>query len=259
MNDPRRLRSDDDPESELGRILLRSAGARAPRAARHRAVVAATSALTATSLGASGAAAGSAVGKLGAVAAVKWLAATAIVGALAIGAVEVHERLGPASDHAAGPIAPGTTVPPQVLEPRGRGAALTPAIEATPPLPIAPPDPLPVEGSAPIAPAAHTARPAPSGTASTSATAIRMELATLERARVALDTGRPSLALSILHDYDSRFPDASMGLEASVLQIEALFAAGDSDTARLVASGFLTNHAQSPYAARVRSLIDASR
>jgi hypothetical protein len=268
MSDPLRLRSDDDPEGELGRALLRSGRARAPQAARHRAVIAATSALAATSLSAGGASAGGAIGKLGAAAVLKWLVTTAIVGALAVGAVKLHDRLGAAVAPGPGLVAPLVSAPGRPLEARGRGPALALPIEARPVPSAFPTADLPVPSESALAPSAPMASsiasptaPAatrPSGHASSSADSVREELATLERASEALDRGHPSLALSILDEYDLRFPRPSMEPEAAMLQIEALFRAGDGSTARRAGEAFLANHPRSPYAARVRSLIGAS-
>jgi hypothetical protein len=49
-----------------------------------------------------------------------------------------------------------------------------------------------------------------------------------------------------------------MGPEATVLRVEALARAGDMAAARRTGDAFLASHPQSPYAARVRSLIGES-
>jgi hypothetical protein len=61
--------------------------------------------------------------------------------------------------------------------------------------------------------------------------------------------------LSILDDYGQRFPRAAMAPEATIVRIEALIAAGDRAAAKRIADAFLSAHAQSPYATRIRSLV----
>ena len=85
------------------------------------------------------------------------------------------------------------------------------------------------------------------------------ELSMLDRARNALGAGEPARALSILDAYSARFPRGSMVPEATVLRIEALVRAGDRDGAQRVGSAFLVRFPRNPYAARVQSLIGASK
>jgi hypothetical protein len=56
--------------------------------------------------------------------------------------------------------------------------------------------------------------------------------------------------------YDERFHAGIFALEIEVLRIEALAASGDRAQARSRAATFLAANAKSPYAERVRSLIE---
>jgi outer membrane protein assembly factor BamD (BamD/ComL family) len=80
----------------------------------------------------------------------------------------------------------------------------------------------------------------------------------LERARAAMTSGNPALALSLLDTYTDRFPHPAMLPEATVLRIEALTKAGDPAAARRAADAFLATYPASPYADRIRTLLGAS-
>jgi outer membrane protein assembly factor BamD (BamD/ComL family) len=82
------------------------------------------------------------------------------------------------------------------------------------------------------------------------------ELAALDEARAAIRNGAARRALALLDDYDRRFPRPELGLEARIVRIEALVAAGDLDRARELADRFLAAHPSSPSAARIRRLVD---
>jgi hypothetical protein len=240
MSDPRRLSR--DPDNELARTLLRSARARAPRSARQRAVIAATSGLAATSLTAT--AAGGPLAKAGAIAALKWLGVAGIVTFGAVGAALTLRDPAPSS--------------PAHHEDETRAHGF-PAQPSAPPRPFAPPaptlapDPIVPIPIAPALPAPFVPAPAPAR--SGAGASIRDEVATLERARSVLASGEPALALSILDDYVSAFPHPTMASEAAVLRIEALVRAGDRSAARSAAHAFLVKYPLSPYGARVRSVV----
>ena len=80
----------------------------------------------------------------------------------------------------------------------------------------------------------------------------------LEGARGALAAGDAAGCLSMLNRYAERFPRGSMAPEGTMLRIEALVNAGDRDAARRFADAYLASDPDSPYAARVRSLLETS-
>ncbi len=61
-------------------------------------------------------------------------------------------------------------------------------------------------------------------------------------------------ALTVLDDFQQRFPNAPVNEEAHVLRIEALLACGDRAAARRSAERFFLLYPKSTYARRVRSL-----
>jgi hypothetical protein len=79
------------------------------------------------------------------------------------------------------------------------------------------------------------------------------ELSTLDAARGMLARGDASGALARLDRYGRAYPHGRLALEAEVLRIDALDAAGRSDAARTRAQAFLERHPHSVLAARVRT------
>jgi hypothetical protein len=84
---------------------------------------------------------------------------------------------------------------------------------------------------------------------------LKRELEFLDNARRNLLQQAPSAALAALADYDRAFPTGTLRTEASALRVEALAAAGRRQEAAALARGFLAAHAESPLAARIRSLL----
>ena len=79
------------------------------------------------------------------------------------------------------------------------------------------------------------------------------ELSTLDAARGMLARGDATGALARLDRYAHAYPHGHLALEAEVLRIDALDAAGRSDAARARAEAFLDRHPHSVLAARVRT------
>ncbi len=79
------------------------------------------------------------------------------------------------------------------------------------------------------------------------------ELSTLDAARGMLARGDAGGALARLDSYSHAYPHGRLALEAEVLRIDALDAAGRTDAARARAQTFLDRHPHSVLAARVRT------
>ncbi len=243
-------------EVDLERLLLESGRVSAPAAARRRAIVAATAALGTSAAGAGSAAASGLAAKVRSIASLKSVVVNARAGIGAMtGALVVLDRYPDRETH---------RVP-------GAPTAVTLAARSV----VMPgPDRLPVPSSStPVEVASTETRtpaassPAPSSPRSptpirgpdrSNETSVHAELAALEQARSALESGDAARALSWLDAYRVRFPRGSMAPEAAVLRIEALVRTGDMDAAERVGDAFLAGQPQSPYAARIRSLIGGS-
>lgn len=81
---------------------------------------------------------------------------------------------------------------------------------------------------------------------------VKAELALLEQARSSLNASNPNAALQTLRRYAERYPRGSMRLEAEVLRVEALAAAGRTSEAARLAERLLSRNPKSVVAARLR-------
>jgi hypothetical protein len=81
------------------------------------------------------------------------------------------------------------------------------------------------------------------------------QLALIEGARAMLTQGSARDALARIHEYDSRYPGGALGLEATVLRVEALLRAGERGKGQALGERFVAQHPNSPYATRIRSLL----
>lgn len=85
---------------------------------------------------------------------------------------------------------------------------------------------------------------------------FREELALVSAARSALETGDAAGCMRAVARYDERFQAGTFAHEIEVLRIEALAASGERAAARARAERFLATNTESPYAERVRSLLE---
>ena len=258
MSEPQRLL--DEGGDDLSLSLLRSARGDGPSPhARRKTMVALGLAggvgAGVTAATATGAA--STMAKSSATAALaKWIGMGVIGGIVTVGTVEVVQtKSTPAVTQGAainaGPVA--KTKPAKGLAPAAVNDAPTaePApIEAEVP-PPAVEEPAAKPSAAPVEAPRATARPADKPT-------LADEVAALDAARVALSSGNAAAALRALDDHDRRFPGGVLGMEATVLRIEALVARGDRASASRLGRTFLDAHPRSPHASRVRTLIGAT-
>lgn len=133
-------------------------------------------------------------------------------------------------------------------------------------LPPAAPPPEPPAPSTPQARASSAQKPAPSialaRPSSTDAPAVddfRDELALVERVRTQLSRGDNDACLRSIDQYGRRFSGGAFVQEVAVMRIEALAASGDRERARAFAANFLSEHPTSPYAGRVRSVLENNK
>jgi Outer membrane lipoprotein len=104
-------------------------------------------------------------------------------------------------------------------------------------------------------PPLRAARAAVASATSASSAGLADEIAALDRARGLLEGGRTTDALSVLGDYDRRFPRGALRQEVAVTRIEALFKQGQAAEATTLANRFLTDHPASSHAEHLRRLI----
>lgn len=258
MSDPRRLLT--GPARGLARDMLRSWEAEQPTPAAHaRARAIAGLAIVGAGAATSGAASTKGLAAAGGSIAPK---AAAAGGALTKWVLLV----------ALGVAGAGTTA---ALLPRSRAPAASPAgvhsfdiHEAMSVWPA-----LPAPRSTP-APATTGARPAPEATVSPASAerarslpphatstarplSLGEQVASLDRARRALQDGDAALAERRVDEYEATFPGGSLREEAEALRIEALLGRGDTAGARRAGARFVAAYPASVHARRFRALVDA--
>jgi hypothetical protein len=81
------------------------------------------------------------------------------------------------------------------------------------------------------------------------------ELEVLSQASKALSSGNSTLALTRLAEYRREFPRPRLGLEAEVLNIQALAESGQLSSAQARAQRFVARHPGSPLIARVKKYV----
>lgn len=82
-----------------------------------------------------------------------------------------------------------------------------------------------------------------------------VELEALARVRRALATQEPGRALSLLDDFERRFPASRVAEEAAVLRIETLRALGRASEAHALGRSFLRDRPFSVYGAKVEAMM----
>jgi hypothetical protein len=89
---------------------------------------------------------------------------------------------------------------------------------------------------------------------------IGREIRSIDEARSALRRGDSAEALKAIDRYGAEHgKKGSLGMEATVLRIEALLRGGDRAQGVRLANSFLAKHPKSPYAPRIRALLQNER
>ena len=146
----------------------------------------------------------------------------------------------PRTATASRPIAPSPTIArrPEAVSPTAYAPAAVVATPIVPPLVV----------SAPAAPDEAVIAPPVAST-------LSREITLIDRALAALRHHDPRAARAALDEYERSFPAGTMAPEADVARIELLLATGERSAARALADAFLSAHATSPLAPRVRDLM----
>lgn len=231
-------RAETSPDG-LTEHLLASVGVAAAASALSSAAAASLSA--GSHLG--GAVSGAAVGSAGA-SSLAFVAKWVVVGVLGGGmlAAGLDFALSPPFEPVRAPLPVSAPARPAVAVPRAAlpitGMAPTPTVSTPPAL----------AGSSPRrAPGGPTsAVPAPS------ATELGREVELIERARRALSTGNPSLALSELDAYRRIASTGVLDREARVLRIRALRESGDEASARELSNQYVLDFPDDAHAQRLK-------
>lgn len=238
MRDPDRL---VDAGEDLEAMLLRSALPDAPARGSKRRMLVALGIASGVATASAEATAGT-LAKLGLAGLMKWLGIGVIGGAAVVGVVETAD--------------PGSASPARV------------AVVVSAPIPAKPVQPSTPEAEkrdrTATAATQEVAIPKPSLRAASSpepevsTPSLADEVRALDAARGALTGGNARECLAKLDRYQADFPRGVLGIEATVLRIEALAASGARAQARDLGTRFLEAHPNSAHAARVRSVIGAA-
>jgi len=153
-----------------------------------------------------------------------------------------------------------TAVAPSTPTRAGEADVAEPIEHAPDPVPSLPISELPDSKDPPARARSIPPRPmAAAASAAAPVTAVRpgagRELELITRARAALTKGDARGCLAAIAQHDAEFPDGQFTPEAAVMKIEATHASGDRAGARTLARAFLARSPESPYAARIRSLL----
>lgn len=275
MNDPKRLR--EQSTSSLTADLLAAAAEEAPAPeVRQRALQAVLAATSVGALAAQAAAAplpvkaATAAAKLsvapgaGSAAALtkstvltavmaKWLGVSVVSLSALAGAPHVYQWLTRAEPQA-----------PRALERSAEPSRRDqPAPQAAPPA-LAPlpsdaePEPAHTTGAPAAAVAPEQARPR--RRSAPAPRTLSAELTRVDEARARLQRGDAAGTLSELAGYEAEFPRAQLGLEVTMLRMEASLAAGQPERARALARQLLARGASPAHTARARAvLLETSR
>ncbi|HEY2368707.1 MAG TPA: hypothetical protein VGH87_20055 [Polyangiaceae bacterium] len=81
------------------------------------------------------------------------------------------------------------------------------------------------------------------------------QIAALDRARVALDSGDTRGARKLADAYEVQYPDGVLTQEADVVRIDALVREGNRDDAKRAMRSFVVAYPKSPHVARLRALV----
>jgi hypothetical protein len=201
----------------------------------------------------------SAAGKLGALAMLKLGGGVALVFGLGIATgVQVQKVRTPLGMSA---IATMATLGPRTPAP---AYAVAPATPSAPEPPVAPPaDTVAIApktvASAPTTPAATAAATTTNTTAAPApaASMLAQETALIERARKSVSTHAYADAIAALDAYDVLAPSGVLLQEARALRIQAYAEQGKRLAALDLGRAFLAEYPQSPYAKRVRAIVDS--
>jgi hypothetical protein len=185
-------------------------------------------------------AAARAAGAWGATAAMKWAGVAVIGSAVAVGATVY------VGHHRAQSAIPGAT-PTAMPTPAVTATATATEVASATAVPIA----TAMSTPSSIAPPTASALPSPADLAS--------ELAYLDAAHAAIDSGDTTLALAKLDRHDHDFPRGRLGPESLALRIEAYTRSGNDSKVLDLARAFLARYPNHPQARRVQSIVASIR
>jgi hypothetical protein len=192
----------------------------------------------------------------------KWVGIVAIGTGAVVGAAVVHHEA-ESQQGSVRSVSPGVNAATPALTAR-RLDTVPSSIPDIPPIPLLPPPlaPAPTLAPPPVAQDRVALPPPPPGARAEmpaeTAEELVSELALLDRAHRALDSGDTQLALSTLDRRDLEFVHGDLAPESVALRIEAYAQRRDGVKVRELGQSFLSRYPTHPQARRVQSLMDES-
>ena len=234
-----RSAEDDRPSSQSLATTLTALGLGAASGAAASTAAASTAAV-------STAAASTAAKWGGAITIAKWVSVVALGGAIAASGVALQRHV---SQQAHSTAQRRATAKLHVARDPVAAKPVKPSADSEAP---------PTSGAVPAGRSTRALAPKRRDTVVVAQPDLSREIAAIDEARSALRRGSASDALVVLDRYDAAFAKAGrLQLEAAALRVEVLFRLGDLGRARSNAQAFLAKHPSSPYAARIRALLNA--
>jgi hypothetical protein len=207
-------------------------------------------------LGTSSVVAGATLGALRRLGLVKWIATTAVLGTVGVGAYAVMNRT-PVSTANTGrareperAVARGNEAP--IAVPPTTEASATPAPSAAEETENGVNSPAPSEQRHRATALKATS---PDKVNASELPSLEGEVAALDLVRTVLAGGDPRHTLELLDQYQQAFPKGALRPEATYLRIQALSKSGQGGAARNLAARFLAHHPKSPHAAQLQALL----
>ncbi len=243
MKDLNRL-LDEQGTDPLEADLLRLARSEGPSGeSRRRILTGLGVAIAAGTVSQSSAAASKATASVASRSALKWGAGSSIVVAAGVAAYLLLAHHAPSVQPAPANAAAAVTALAPVSEPASLAAPTAPV--AADSAQVTRLEDLPTLPDSSASDASHSA----------AAPSLADEVAAIKSAKSQLAAGNAAQSLHELDAYRAHFPHGRLTQEASVVRIEALLKSGNQAAASAAADRFLAAHADSPYAARVHTLI----
>ncbi len=235
MSDPTRLLASADATDLEKKLLDSWADERPTQASRDKTLAMLGLAGGATAAGAGAASIAPKAAAAGWAAIAKWIGISAIaIGAGVTGVVVAsHARH---AEESAPPAA--TNEPARVVE---KTAPVAKPVETQAPVTIEIPAAPHATSQAKVAPPA--------------ASTLAQQVAAIDRARGALDSGDAARARHLVDAYESEYPSGTFTQEAEAIRIDALLREGNRAEAERAGKRFLGTYPKSPHAARVRTLL----
>ncbi len=260
MSDPVRLVS--AASSKAARELLRAARVGPPPGLKERAMSAALEAFAAP-----GASAAAGAAKASSLVNVHWVGVACVAGVLAAGGVlasrvqhDVVSANPPAAESApAGRLNAGASAPTAAATVADDWSPVAVEVTSLPAVPVQTPPGALVRRIEP--PSAQATPPAPGPDdvpphdAVTPGPSLSSEILSLDLTRKALAVHDGRRALSLLRDYDARFPEGALRSEAVMLRIETLVAVDRKADAARLGREVIAGDPDGPYVARIQSLL----